>query len=64
MCEQTEHVRQPNNPAFLCLQGYLGPANIFLLFAAISVLALVFVILIVPETKGLSLEDIESKILK
>ncbi|KAM0865835.1 hypothetical protein ACQ4PT_043013 [Festuca glaucescens] len=50
--------------AFSPLQGYLGPANIFLLFAAISVLALVFVILNVPETKGLSLEDIESKILK
>uniref|UniRef100_A0ACD5XE13 Uncharacterized protein n=1 Tax=Avena sativa TaxID=4498 RepID=A0ACD5XE13_AVESA len=50
--------------AFSPLQGYLGPANIFLLFAAISVLALVFVILNVPETKGLSLEDIEAKILK
>lgn len=50
--------------AFSPLQGYLGPANIFLLFGAISLLALVFVILNVPETKGLSLEDIESKILK
>jgi len=45
-------------------QEFLGPENIFFLFGAIAVLALVFVILNVPETKGLSLEEIESKILK
>nr|CAB3497640.1 unnamed protein product [Digitaria exilis] len=45
-------------------QEFLGPENIFFLFGAIAVLSLVFVILNVPETKGLSLEEIESKILK
>jgi len=45
-------------------QEFLGPANIFFLFGVIAVLSLVFVILVVPETKGLSLEEIESKILK
>ncbi|KAG2544835.1 hypothetical protein PVAP13_9KG384865 [Panicum virgatum] len=50
--------------AFSPLQEFLGPENIFFLFGAIAVLALVFVILNVPETKGLSLEEIESKILK
>ncbi|KAL6893792.1 hypothetical protein ACP4OV_007890 [Aristida adscensionis] len=50
--------------AFAPLQELFGPANIFFLFGAISLLALVFVILNVPETKGLSLEEIESKILK
>uniref|UniRef100_A0A0D3FQS7 Major facilitator superfamily (MFS) profile domain-containing protein n=1 Tax=Oryza barthii TaxID=65489 RepID=A0A0D3FQS7_9ORYZ len=50
--------------AFSPLQEFLGPANIFLLFGAISLLSLVFVILKVPETKGLNLEEIESKLLK
>nr|CAB3492656.1 unnamed protein product [Digitaria exilis] len=50
--------------AFSPLQEFLGPENIFFLFGAIAVLSLVFVILNVPETKGLSLEEIESKILK
>uniref|UniRef100_A0A0A9BWG7 Major facilitator superfamily (MFS) profile domain-containing protein n=1 Tax=Arundo donax TaxID=35708 RepID=A0A0A9BWG7_ARUDO len=49
---------------FSPLQEILGPADIFFLFGAIALLALVFVILNVPETKGLSLEEIESKILK
>ena len=49
---------------FFSPQEFLGPENIFFLFGAIAVLALVFVILNVPETKGLSLEEIESKILK
>ncbi|XP_066365040.1 D-xylose-proton symporter-like 3, chloroplastic isoform X2 [Miscanthus floridulus] len=50
--------------AFSPLKEFLGPANIFFLFGVIAVLSLVFVILVVPETKGLSLEEIESKILK
>jgi hypothetical protein len=48
----------------LILQELLGAENLFLLFGAIALLSLLFVILVVPETKGLSLEDIESKVLK
>ncbi|GJN22834.1 hypothetical protein PR202_gb10434 [Eleusine coracana subsp. coracana] len=48
----------------ISLAESLGAANVFFLFGAIALLALVFVILNVPETKGLSLEEIESKILK
>ncbi|GFQ04198.1 d-xylose-proton symporter-like 3 chloroplastic, partial [Phtheirospermum japonicum] len=50
--------------AFSPLKELLGAENLFLLFGAIALLALVFVIVSVPETKGLSLEEIESKILK
>lgn len=50
--------------AFSPLKELLGAENLFLLFGAIALLSLLFVVLKVPETKGLSLEDIESKILK
>ncbi|XP_073140298.1 D-xylose-proton symporter-like 3, chloroplastic isoform X2 [Henckelia pumila] len=50
--------------AFSPLKELLGAANLFLLFGAIAALAVVFVTVYVPETKGLSLEEIESKILK
>ncbi|KAK4408779.1 D-xylose-proton symporter-like 3, chloroplastic [Sesamum angolense] len=50
--------------AFSPLKELLGAENLFLLFGAIAVLSLVFVVTSVPETKGLSLEEIESKILK
>lgn len=46
------------------LQELLGAENLFLLFGAIALLSLLFVIVYVPETKGLSLEEIESKVLK
>ncbi|CAL9771670.1 unnamed protein product [Musa acuminata subsp. burmannicoides] len=49
--------------AFSPLKELLGPANIFLLFGAIALLSLAFVFFYVPETKGLSLEEIEAKIL-
>ena len=49
---------------YLFLQELLGAANLFLLFGAIALLSLVFAVVYVPETKGLSLEEIESKILK
>ncbi|KAH6837152.1 Major facilitator superfamily protein [Perilla frutescens var. hirtella] len=50
--------------AFSPLKELLGAENLFLLFGAIAILALVFVVVYVPETKGLSLEEIESQILK
>ncbi|KAG5515214.1 hypothetical protein RHGRI_036301 [Rhododendron griersonianum] len=50
--------------AFSPLKELLGGANLFLLFGAIALVSLLFVVLVVPETKGLSLEDIETKILK
>ncbi|RHN61013.1 putative major facilitator, sugar transporter, major facilitator superfamily [Medicago truncatula] len=50
--------------AFSPLKEYLGAENLFLLFAAIALVSLVFIVTSVPETKGLSLEEIESKILK
>ncbi|XP_075519797.1 D-xylose-proton symporter-like 3, chloroplastic [Primulina tabacum] len=49
---------------FYPLKESLGAGNLFLLFGAIAVLAVVFVTVYVPETKGLSLEEIESKISK
>ncbi|WCJ20472.1 Major facilitator superfamily protein [Euphorbia peplus] len=50
--------------AFYPLKEFLGAENLFLLFGAIALLSLLFVIFVVPETKGLSLEEIESKLLK
>ncbi|XP_059305171.1 D-xylose-proton symporter-like 3, chloroplastic isoform X2 [Lycium ferocissimum] len=49
--------------AFSPLKELLGAENIFLLFGVIALLSLLFVVTSVPETKGLSLEEIESKIL-
>ncbi|XP_047975535.1 D-xylose-proton symporter-like 3, chloroplastic [Salvia hispanica] len=48
--------------AFSPLKELLGAENLFLLFGAIAILSLAFVIVYVPETKGLSLEEIESKL--
>ncbi|XP_021277892.1 D-xylose-proton symporter-like 3, chloroplastic [Herrania umbratica] len=50
--------------AFSPLKELLGAENLFLLFGAIALLSLLFVVVYIPETKGLSLEEIESKILK
>ncbi|KAK8478558.1 hypothetical protein V6N11_028253, partial [Hibiscus sabdariffa] len=50
--------------AFSPLKELLGAENLFLLFGAIALLSLLLVVLYVPETKSLSLEEIESKILK
>ncbi|CAH9135320.1 unnamed protein product [Cuscuta epithymum] len=50
--------------AFSPLTELLGADNLFLLFGLVALLSLVFVVTSVPETKGLSLEEIESRILK
>ncbi|PKU79189.1 D-xylose-proton symporter-like 3, chloroplastic [Dendrobium catenatum] len=50
--------------AFSPLKERLGPENLFLLFGVVALLSLVFILFKVPETKGLSLEEIEYKILK
>ncbi|KAB1225880.1 D-xylose-proton symporter-like 3, chloroplastic [Morella rubra] len=50
--------------AFSPLKEFLGAENLFLLFGGIALLSLLFVFFVVPETKGLSLEEIESKVLK
>jgi sugar porter (SP) family MFS transporter len=44
---------------FLDLAGLMGHAGVFLLYAALTFAGLVFAYLLVPETKGLSLEAIQ-----
>nr|XP_018680349.1 PREDICTED: probable inositol transporter 2 [Musa acuminata subsp. malaccensis] len=44
---------------FLSLTEALGTAPTFLLFCGISAVAFVFIFLLVPETKGLSFEEVE-----
>ena len=46
-----------NNPA-------IGPAKIFLFFALMMVLQLLWVIFKMPETKGVPLEELEAKLIK
>lgn len=44
---------------FLTLAGALGRAGVFWLYALVGILAWFFVLRLVPETKGLTLEEIE-----
>ncbi|RXE56589.1 MFS transporter [Methanoculleus taiwanensis] len=44
---------------FLTLAGVLGRAGVFWLYALVGIVAWVFVFRLVPETKGLTLEEIE-----
>lgn len=44
---------------FLTLTKLLGSAGTFLLFACLSFVGLIFIFFLVPETKGLSFEEVE-----
>ena len=44
---------------FLTLTEALGSAGTFLLFAGFSTIGLIFIYLLVPETKGLPIEEVE-----
>lgn len=43
---------------------FLGPAAVFAIFAGFMVLQLAFVAFLMPETKGVSLEDLQAKLVK
>ncbi|KAG5617438.1 hypothetical protein H5410_017262 [Solanum commersonii] len=45
------------------LKDLLGAGTVFFIFGGIAVLSLVFIFFIIPETKGLTLEEIEAKYL-
>ncbi len=48
---------------FLTLLSVLGQANTFWLFAVLNLTFIAFVVLLVPETKGVTLESIEHKLM-
>lgn len=48
---------------FLSLVQGIGPGNTFLLYGALNVLFIVFFLILVPETKGVSLERIEKNLM-
>lgn len=45
--------------SFLSLTQAIGTSWTFLIFGGISIVALIFVIIYVPETKGLPIEEVE-----
>ncbi|KAK7264016.1 hypothetical protein RJT34_31618 [Clitoria ternatea] len=49
--------------AFSPLKALLGAGILFYIFCAIAVASLAFIYLVIPETKGLTLEEIEAKCL-
>jgi len=48
---------------FLTMLATLGGGNTFLLYGGMNVLFIFFFILLVPETKGVSLEKIEKNLM-
>ena len=48
---------------FLSMLNVLGPGNTFLLYGALNAIFIVFFLAFVPETKDVSLESIEQKLL-
>jgi MFS transporter, sugar porter (SP) family len=48
---------------FLSLINGIGPGNTFLLYGGLNVLFIIFFLLFVPETKGISLENIERNLM-
>lgn len=45
------------------LQDLIGDGNLFFMFGGVALLSLVFIFFKIPETKGLTLEEIEAKLL-
>lgn len=50
--------------SFLSLTVAIGPAWTFMIFAIIAIVAIFFVIIFVPETKGVPMEEVESMLEK
>ncbi|KNA18495.1 hypothetical protein SOVF_070190 [Spinacia oleracea] len=49
--------------AFSPLKDLIGDGNLFFMFGGVALLSLVFIFFKIPETKGLTLEEIEAKLL-
>ncbi|KAK2972847.1 hypothetical protein RJ640_028375 [Escallonia rubra] len=49
--------------SFSPLEALLGAGVVFFIFGGIAVLSLFFIFFVIPETKGLTLEEIEAKLL-
>lgn len=49
--------------AFSPLQDLIGAGAVFFMFGVIAIVSIVFIFFVVPETKGLTLEEIEANIL-
>nr|GMC60864.1 D-xylose-proton symporter-like 2 [Ipomoea batatas]GME11726.1 D-xylose-proton symporter-like 2 [Ipomoea batatas] len=49
--------------AFSPMEELVGAGNVFFIFGVIAIVAVIFVFFIIPETKGLTLEEIEAKYL-